>query len=657
MGILTTVRSDSSRIFSVMKYFPFGRAGMAWVLLLVLVQRPAPAQEGASPEAESVDGNGYRSWSAYGGDAGQTRYSSLDQINRSNVGRLERAWTFDTGDDGPTIECNPIVVDGVMYLTSPALTVIALDAASGTEIWRFAPLGADYDGPEYWRYVSRGLTYWTDGIASRIFSAAGPFVNALDAGTGDRIPDFGRNGRIDLREGLGTEEGEPFVQATSPGIIHEGLIIFGTNVSESPGAAPGHIRAYSVQTGQSVWTFSTIPKPDETGHETWEGTSAAAAGGANPWSGLSLDRRRGILFAATGAATYDFYGGNRKGENLFANTVLALDAASGERIWHYQIVRHDLWDYDLPSPPTLVRIRVDGQPIDALAQITKHGFVFVLDRESGEPIFSVEERPVPISDVPGEQAWPVQRVPTKPPPFARQHVTEEDLTDRTPQATRYARELYAGLRSEGLFTPGSTYGTLMLPGFLGGGNWSGAAFDPTTGWLYVSANNFPSIVRLEESPDSLRALPGYPRYRAAGYAHFVDEEGYPAIKPPWGTLSAIDLNEGEMVWQVPLGTYPALADRGLPPTGTLNLGGAIVTAGGLVFIGSTMDRKFRAFDKASGDVLWEADLPTGGMALPATYELEGRQYVVIAAGGGVGMRGARPIETPPGRTYVAFSLP
>lgn len=604
-------------------------------------------------DAVDAEESRYRTWQVYGGDAGQTRYSALDQINRSNVEHLEVAWTIETGDVGPTIECNPIVVGRVMYLTSPLLKVIALDAATGEEHWRFDPFES-YDGPRYWREVSRGLTYWSDGNEERIFLGAGPLLHAIDARTGKPISTFGSDGTIDLREGLGRPLDDTTMIITSPGAIYKDRIIVGANVSEAPGAAPGHIRAFDVRTGNLAWTFHTIPRPGEYGHDTWEGDSWQIAGGANAWAGFSVDTERGIVFAPTGSPTYDFYGGNRKGANLFGNTLLALDTATGERIWHFQAVHHDIWDYDLPAPPNLLRVAHDGRSRDAVAQVTKTGFVFLFDRETGEPLFPIEERPVPQSDVPGEAAWPTQPFPTRPPPFARQGIGSDDLTDRSPAAADYARERFERHRADGFFTPGSAEGTLMLPGFLGGAGWGGAAVDPSAGLLYVSASNFPSILNLKEETD---VVEGNPAFTASGDPHFVDEDGYPAIKPPWGTLTAIDLNVGEIVWQVPLGTYPKLAEAGHPPTGTLNLGGAIVTAGGLVFVGSTMDRMFRAFDSATGDVLWETELPTGGMALPATYEIDGKQYVVIAAGGGVGMRGARPVETPPGDSYVAFALP
>lgn len=608
-----------------------------------------------SPERTNPNEN-YRNWRSYGGDSHRSHYSSLDQINRSNVENLEVAWKFSTGDDGPTIECNPIVIDTVMYLTSPTLEVIALDAGTGKKRWRFDPF-EHFEGPEYWHQVSRAVTYWEENNDKRILAYAGPHLFALDAETGNPIEDFGDGGAVDLREGLGRELSDTRVMMTSPGVIFENSIIVGTSVSEGTNSAPGHVRAFDVKTGEQQWIFHTIPQPGEFGHNTWEGDSWKYAGGANAWAGLSVDSERGMVFVPTGATAYDFYGGDREGKNLFANTLLALDAETGERIWHYQLVHHDIWDYDLPAPPNLVSVDHEGERVDAVAQITKMGFVFLFSRETGKPLFPIEERPVPESDIPGEQAWPTQPIPTKPPPFVKQGFTGENITDISEEARTHVKNSLDTLQYGSLFQPGSEQGTVMLPGFLGGGNWSGAAFDPSSGWLYVNANNFPSILQLKKAPDSLQVRPGHPKYTSTGYHNFVDHEGFPAVKPPWGTLNAIDLNKGEIVWQVPLGTYPKLAERGHPATGTMNLGGAIVTGGGLVFIGSTLDRKFRAFDKRSGEVLWEATLPTGGRSLPATYEVNGKQYIVIAAGGGYGPRGERPYENPAGNTYVAFTLP
>jgi quinoprotein glucose dehydrogenase len=598
----------------------------------------------------------YREWNSFGGDSHHTSYSSLNQINRSNVDQLKVAWKYSTGDKGPTIECNPVVIDGVMYVTSPKLKVIALDAESGKEIWRFDPF-KKYEGPKYWHQVNRGVTYWKKGNQERIFSAAGPYLFALDAKTGKPVDNFGQDGAVDLRKGVGVKDSDAKVMMTSPGTVYKDLIITGSTVSEGHNSVPGHVQAFNIQTGELEWIFHTIPQPGEFGHDTWEGDSWKQAGGANAWAGMSVDRERGIVYIPTGATAYDFYGGEREGKNLFANTLLALNAETGERIWHQQLVHHGIWDYDLPAVPNLITIDHEGEPTDAVAQITKMGFVFVFNRQNGKPIFPIKERDVPPSGIPGEEAWPTQPFPTKPPPFSRQGFTEGDITDISPEAKNYVKKVLDTLQTGSLYTPGSDKGSIMLPGYLGGGNWSGAAFDPENGMLYVNANNVPSILQIKKAPDSLRSKPGHTDYISTGYHKLVDQNGYPAVKPPWGTLNAIDLNKGEIAWQVPLGSYPELAKKGIKNTGTLNLGGAIVTKGGLVFIGSTLDKKFRAFDKNTGEILWETTLPTGGMALPATYEVNGKQYVVIAAGGGVGQRSSHHHETPPGDTYVAFALP
>ena len=681
----------------------------------------------------------YQDWNVYRGDYGSHAYSALDQINRSNVEELEVAWTYHTGDkreEPPsTIENNPIVVDGVMYVTSPQLKVVALDAATGQEIWTFATEGS---GP------NRGVVYWEGGDDKRILVSAGPNLYALDAETGRPITGFGNAGIVDLRQGLGQDTEGLAVKATSPGIIYEDLLILGSSVGEGPGpSAPGHIRAYDVRTGEQAWIFHTIPQPGEFGHDTWEGNSWNTAGGVNAWAGLSLDPARGLVFAPVGSPAFDYYGGDRAGKNLFGNTVLALNAATGQRVWHFQMVHHDLWDYDPPAPPNLVTVRHDGRPVDAVAQITKQGFVFLLDRETGEPLFPVEERPVPASDLPGEEAWPTQPVPVKPPPFARQGFTEDDITDISPEAHAAVQERFESVRAGSLFTPPSREGTIFFPGFAGGAEWGGASFDPATGVLYVRSGEvpwflkmirpevaglsegehvyqtnciachgvnrrgqpptFPSLVDIdarrseeevmevieqgrgrmpafpalsEEDVEALvtflfdeedastpeaamepqrpevesRGAVRYP-FIGAGRAEFLDDEGYPAVKPPWSTLNAINLNTGEIDWKIPLGEHPELTARGLPPTGTESVGGPIVTAGGLVFIGATQDEKFRAFDKSSGELLWETTLPAGGYATPSTYEVAGKQYVVIAAGGG-GQPGTRA-----GDAFVAFSLP
>ena len=586
----------------------------------------------------------HRTWRVYKGNPTSSSYSSLDQIDRSNVGRLQKAWTFHTGDEGVTIECNPIAVDGVLYVTSPSLRVIALRGATGKEIWSFNPFKeGEAQG------VNRGVAYWADGEDQRILFTAGPFLYALDADTGRPIDTFGQQGRVDLRDGLGRNIPGLNVAASTPGTIYKNLLILGSTVGEGPGpTAPGHIRAYSVRSGELKWVFHTIPYPGEFGYDTWPEGAWKRAGGANSWAGMSLDEERGIVFAPTGSPAYDHHGGDRAGKNLFANTVLALDARTGERVWHFQAVHHDIWDYDLASPPNLVTVQHGGKEIDAVAQVTKMGHLFLLDRQTGEPLFPVEERPVPASKVPGEATWPTQPFPTKPAPYARQGFAEEDVTRRTPAARKHVMKYLRHYGPGRLFDPPSRKGEIVMPQFNGGTDWGGAAFDPGEEVLYVNASNVPELISMAEAGKG--ADHTYP-YIAMGHQPIRDDEGYPISKPPWGTLSAIDLNGGEIAWRVPLGDHPEARGTDQPATGTFNMGGPIVTAGGLVFIGATKDEKFRAFDKVTGEVLWETDLPAGGYATPATYSIEGKQYVIIAAGGG-----GKP-GTPTADAYVAFALP
>jgi quinoprotein glucose dehydrogenase len=677
---------------------------------------------------------------AHGSDSGHTQYSALDQINTGNVDRLQVAWTYRSGDareDGRSqVQCNPIVVGSVLYGTSAGLKAFALDAASGRELWRFDPFAEPGQSPIG---VNRGVTYWEDGEDKRILFGAGPRLYALDARTGRPIAGFGSAGSIDLREGLGRDVTGLHLISSTPGAVWRDLIVVGMRVGEGPGpAAPGPIRAFDVRTGRLRWTFHTIPRPGEMGHDTWPEDAWTRVGGANSWSGISVDAARGVVFVPTGSATYDFWGGNRLGANLFANSILALDAATGKRLWHYQVVHHDIWDRDLPAAPILFTLRRGGKAIPALAQITKSAHVFVLDRRSGRPLFQVREQATPPSDLDGEKTWPTQPLPTRPPPFARQALTEDEVTDRTPAARQAVLDRLRAVRTGAQFIPPSRQGTVIFPGFDGGGEWGGAAVDPATGILYVNSSEMAWILtmvpvppkgsfsgagerlyvqhcapchgmdragtpqqaapglldvgRRFEAPDLIalldkgkgtmpafgflhaaekKALVSFLRrdaaaapekdeeeekvevgipYTSTGYNRFLDPDGYPAVKPPWGTLNAIDLVRGDTVWQVPLGDYPELARPGQPPTGTENYGGPIVTAGGIVFIAATRDEMFRAFDKGTGRVLWQARLPAGGYATPSTYEVEGRQYVVVAAGGG-------KMGTRSGDAYVAFALP
>ena len=598
-------------------------------------------------------------WPGVGNDPGCMRYSRLDQINRANVAHLKPAWVYHTGElkgrAGKTIECTPVVVDGVMYITTGYLRVVALDAATGKERWQFDPLK---DHPFGRRPasggVNRGCAFWSDGKpdgARRIIHGTSDGrLFSLDAQTGKLDPAFGDRGVRDLRLEFDPETAALDYGPTSAPVVWRDTILIGVSCGEGPGrAAPGDIRAFDVRTGKQLWAFHTVPRPGEFGNETWEAGSWKNRGGANAWGGLGIDEKRGLVFAGLGSAAFDFYGGDRRGDNLFANCTIALDIQTGKRVWHFQTLRHDLWDHDLPVYPNLVTVTRDGKKIDAVAQVTKTGYVFVFDRETGKPLFEIEERPVAPSDVPGERAAATQPIPKKPPPFSAQRFDESNVTTIGPANRASVLEQLSRLRSGPAFNPPSTQGTVVIPGYHGGANWSGASFDPTTGLLYVNSNNVPNIITLAEPKPGEKARVG--PFVNKGYVRFLDNEGYPAIKPPWGVLTAIDLNTGEFAWRIPLGEHPELTARGIPRTGTETFGGSIVTAGGLVFIAGTKDERIHAFDKATGRMLWEHGLPAGGYATPATYQVNGRQYVVIAAGG------AGKLGTKPGDAFVAFSLP
>jgi quinoprotein glucose dehydrogenase len=595
-------------------------------------------------------------WIAVGGDRGGSRYSTLDQINRENVGELQVAWTFSTGElkngKGRTIECTPVVVDGVAYITTANRRLIALDGAKGTKIWEFDPSSYGKPaGPLASGGVNRGVAYWTDGKRNGqrriLHGTADGRIFSVDARTGNLDPNFGIGGAKDLREDIQRDvKGFGFGPTSAPA-IYKDLVIIGVSNGEGPGpAAPGDVRAFDVRSGQQRWRFHTVPRPGEFGNDSWAGDSWNHRGGANAWSGATVDTQRGLVFVGLGSAAFDFYGGDRHGDNLFANRTVALDANTGQRRWHYQTLRHDLWDHDLPCYPNCVTVTRDGKKIDAVAQVTKTGYVYVFDRQTGKPLFPIEDVAVPASDLPGEQASPTQPIPKLPPPFAAQHFDESNATNIGAANRTGVLDQLAKLKRGPAFNPPSLQGTVVVPGFHGGANWSGASFDPTSGLLYVNATNLPNIVTLQPSPTGAKYA-----YRHTGYNRFLDHEGYPAIAPPWGELIAIDLNSGTFAWRTVLGEFEELTKRGVPQTGTDNFGGTIVTAGGLVLIGATRDEKFRAFDKRTGKVLWETKLPAGGYATPATYQATEKQFVLIAAGG------AGKLATKAGDQFVAFALP
>ncbi|MGA8740458.1 MAG: c-type cytochrome [Terracidiphilus sp.] len=774
---------------------------------------------GSFAQAQTID------WPVYNGSLDGDHYSKLTQINRDTVHLLQRAWTFDTGEKGG-IQTNPLIVGRTLYAFTPGTKVVALDATTGKLKWKF-------DSGIIAGQPARGLTYWNDGERGRIYAGVMNFLYCLDAETGNLITSFGENGHVDLRKGLVIDGVQSDFSAlsialTTPGIIYKDMIIVGGREPESHPAPPGYIRAYDLRTGALRWVFHTIPLPGEPGYETWPKDAYKTAGAANNWAGMVLDAKRGILYAPTGSAVMDFYGGDRVGNDLYANSLLALDANTGKRVWHFQGVHHDIWDRDFPAPPALFTINRDGKRIDAIAQTTKQGYLYLFNRLTGEPLFPIREHPYPASTVPGEVTSPTQPKPDVPEPYGRQELTEDMLTTRTPDAHQWAVKTFRTFRSEGQFYPLTVGGqqTIVFPGFDGGAEWGGPAIDPVHDIIYINETEmawtgglvpskggspgevvyqsqcamchgidrsgsppaFPSLIDIDKRmpPDKVVAkihqgvgrMPSFPniegqrldalvaylhtagvagppkelqgvpatdhaskeaadpagakvyseqcsvchgdhmegiapspplvglgarmnvaqttdiiqkgkgqmpgmdlkgtdlepllhflevapaieaqqsnpaewsnKYIFTGYRKFLDPDGYPAISPPWGTLNAIDLNTGKYLWKVPFGEYPALAQHGMKNTGTENYGGPLVTAGGVLFIGATVyDHKFRAFDSSTGKVLWEVELPFSGVATPATYMIDGRQYVVIAASN------ARSPKDPQGGMYVAFAL-
>ena len=594
----------------------------------------APAPSAIAATGPNVD------WPQYGGDVGGTRYSTLTQINKQNVSGLKPAWRFDVA--AAAMQTQPIVVDRTLYAFSPDGNVIALDAASGKQKWSYKLAQTPRGG-------GRGLTYWTDGRERRLIVPANFLVYSLDPETGQPIASFGDSGKIDIRVGLRDADPEKNqMRISSPPSLYKDIFIVNGGVPENSPSVPGDIRGYDVRTGKLLWTFHTVPRPGEVGYETWPADAWKTAGGVNAWQGMIVDEKAGVLFAALGSPSDDFWGGDRHGDNLFGNSVVAINATTGKRLWHYQTVRHDMWDADFAPPPILITVTRNGRKVEAVAATNKLGFIYLLDRKTGKPLFEMDEVTIQPSDIPGEQAAVSQPVPRLPHPIARQSVTGDTLTNISPEANAFARAKLATMKSANVFTPlAYKQATIAVPGFSGGAEWGGMSADPD-GVLYINSEDIAWYTSVVDQPNP---GPGKSRMAFSGYNKFQDADGYPAVAPPWGTLNAIDMNTGQYKWRIPLGFYPELAAKGLTNTGTENYGGPVTTASGLLFIAATMfDRRIRAFDKETGQLLWEAELPYAGTATPATYMVDGKQYVVIASSGGRDPRQR-------GAAYVAFALP
>lgn len=700
-----------------MKVFPLSLLSIFLVLL------------SCSPKESSKD---YTKWTEYLGGPERNQYSTLDQFTLDNVTELKVAWSYSAPDSGQ-MQMNPIIVDGILYGVTATVQAFALNAETGEEIWRFG------DPRKLWHSTSRGVAYWEnqEKTDQRIFHTMGPDLYAIDAKTGESVTTFGENGKVDLHIGLPPNAQDKFIVSNTPGTIFENLIYMPMRLDESETAAAGYLRAFDVVTGELVWTFHNIPLPGEYGFDTWENKEAylnTTVGAANNWTGMSVDTEEGILYVPTGSAAPDFWGGDRLGANLFANTLLALDARTGKRIWHFQFVHHDLLDRDLPAPPNLITVTRNGEKIKAISQTTKQGYVYVFDRYTGEPLFDIEEVPVPASDLIGEKAWSTQPIPVKPKPFARlsKDLSDNDVSPYAPNREELLKLFKKADKRD--YAPPSTDPVLLFPGYDGAAEWGGAAADPEKGIIYVNSNEMAWIIQMEEvEPDftprpfgeyvfrnncaachgedrkgntasgfldltsisskydkkELRDLvksgkgmmPGFihlaeeehsaivnylfnektrmtnsndfaseaPKYRHMGYNKFLDSNGLPAISPPWGTMSAIDLNSGEFLWQVVLGETDSLKALGHPQTGTENYGGPVVTENGLLFIAGTKDGYFRAYNKFTGKLLWEYKLPAPAFATPAMYMVNGKQYIAIACGG-------EKLGTKFGNQVIAFAL-
>jgi quinoprotein glucose dehydrogenase len=566
-------------------------------------------------------------WPEYGRDPGGSRYSPLTQINTTNVDHLDRAWTYHTGESGRSFEATPILVNNVLYFSTQKHNVVALNPETGAEIWKY-----DIKATTALR-ESRGVAYWPGDKQTPpriLFGTGDGRLIALNAKTGELITSFGINGNVDLRLGVADKFPKASYAISSPPTIFRDVVIVGPATQEGPSLGPsGDPRGFDVRTGKLLWTFHTVPRPGEPGNETWGPNGWVDRSGPSQWGPSTLDTELGLIYMPTGNPADSYYGADRPGDNLYSTSIIALDALTGKLRWARQIAHHDIWDYDVSAPPALIEIKREGKTIPALAQTTKQGLLFILDRRTGEAVFGIEERPVPKGDVPGEWYSPTEPFPVKPAPLAPMSLNANQLSKRSPEAERFSSDWFATLHNSGPFTPFGTTPTLLIPGSMGGGDWGGVSFDPNLGLIFANTNSLAGVGRMIPRTDGV--LP----YRIdGGSTRFIDQQGYPCTAPPWARLSAINANTGEIVWQSVLGSYDELEAQGLKNTGATAMGGPIVTAGNLVFIAATTDSKFRAYDSRNGKELWVTKLDASGTTVPMTYMgTDGKQYVVVAAGG------------------------
>ncbi len=605
-------------------------------------------------------------WPSYGGDNGSSKYKPFDQINADNVVNLAQAWSWDSVDNATVADnlagsntsavpagwkATPIVVDGVMYIPTSFGRIAALDARTGQEIWVFDTRAWEAGRPANLGYNTRGVGYWERNGKQRLFFATNDsYLWSVNAVTGQPDPAFGDGGKVDLAEGLGRAIDRRQYGVVSPALVTNNKVIVNSIVNDAPGSKempPGHVRAFNPESGELEWMFNTIPQAGEFGVETWEDGSWEYSGNTNSWTIMSADDEEGIVYIPIGTPTNDWYGGLRKGDNLFAESLVAVDVDTGERIWHFQTIHHGVWDYDLPAAPTLVDINVDGRPIKAVAQISKQGFTYVFDRITGEPVWPIEERPVPASTVPGEQLSPTQPFPTKPAPFEPQGISDETLIDFTAELRQEALQNIERFDYGPLFTPPTLRGTIQFPGWAGGGEWHGAAFDPDTGMYYVPSASGPIVVQLVEAQRQREEM----AYVRGGARSVSGPQGLPLTKPPYGRITAIDLNSGDHEWMIPHGEgiRQRIIDMGIldpGPVGSSDRVGPVLTRTLLFIAQSDGDRRLlRAIDKSNGNVIHEYELPLPPTGTPMTYMVDGKQYLAIALGGG------------PTAQLVALSLP